>query len=107
LVIYLAAVWRMLDATRRLRTIVVALLLFAAGYGAFQEFFIVRGRPAVNTVSYHVIAHQMVLALSNPANPLAAREGIIWSDMQGLKIAQRLNPGVVYLSADYDRTLFR
>jgi len=64
-------------------------------------------QPGAAGVSHHLIAHPLVLALADPASPLSQREGIQWDDASGLKLARRLEPGVEYLSAEYDRTLGR
>jgi hypothetical protein len=63
--------------------------------------------PAATGRSHHAVAHAVVLALAAPENPLSEQEGLKWNDETGLKLAQRLQPGVVYLSADYERTLWR
>ena len=83
--------------------------VFAIGYIAFQYVCITRHLPERVTYnsSYHPIAHSLVLSLALPPNPLSNREGIMWEDAVGLRLARRVNPAATYLGPEYEPALFR
>jgi len=56
--------------------------------------------------SYHVIAHPLVLSLALPESELSQREGIKWNDGVGTSLANRIDPDVTYLDANYEKALF-
>lgn len=94
--------------TRLLLSAVVQLVVFAIGFGLFQFIFIrpIDRLPSSFNVSYHVIAHPIVLALALPPNQLARDEGIEWDDRVGLDLARRIDPGVTELNSRYEAALF-
>ncbi len=93
--------------TSRRRTLMtLAVFVVAAGIAEITLVHL-QDDPGASGLSYHSIAHAVVLALAVPPSALSAREGIEWDDASGLKIAERLEPGVRYLSGDYERTLWR
>jgi hypothetical protein len=79
---------------------------YLMGYFCFQTVFI---RPLVipGQISFHPVAHPLVLSLAFPPNSLSQREGIQWDDMVGARIALSLNPQAAYLSPEYERTLLK
>ena len=91
----------------RLRALAITAVCFVAGYMTFQYVFIARSRPpGKNNLSYHHVAHPLVLALGDPRNPLSEREGITWSDAVGPEIVQRIDPKVVAYSPEYEEVLY-
>lgn len=97
-------------ATRlqRMRQVAVAVLLFGAGYGAFQYSFIVRSRSAgSDSLSYHTFFHPLVLSIGLPTNEFSRREGIDWDDNVGLTLAHRVDPSAIYLTKEYEQALGR
>jgi hypothetical protein len=90
----------------RIRPLVVATLLFVAGYGAFQHFYIDRLRiEGSDSLSSHTLFHPLVLSIGLPANAFSEREGIEWDDTVGLKLARRVDPSVTYLTKEYEQAL--
>ena len=83
-------------------------LVFALGFTAFQFVFIrpIDRLPSSRNISYHVIAHPIVLALALPPNRLARDEGIEWNDRVGLDLARRVDPGVTEINQRYEAALF-
>jgi hypothetical protein len=90
---------------QRLSLAAVAML---AGYAAFQYFAITRHLPAGDqALSRHTILHSTVIALAIPESDFSRGEGITWSDGAANAIALREQPGVTYLSVEYERALLR
>ena len=87
----------------RLTAVLVA---FVLGYSGFQQFAITRHLPGGMAESaHHTTWHSTVIGLAIPANELSRREGIEWSDDSALRLARRIDPGVQYISTDYERVL--
>jgi hypothetical protein len=84
------------------------LALFAAGFALFQLVFIrpIDRLPSTRNLSYHAIAHPVVLALALPPNRLASDQGIEWNDRVGLDLAKRIDPGVSEINERYEAALF-
>jgi hypothetical protein len=79
-----------------------------AGYAAFQYLAISRHLPDVDqALSRHTILHSTVIALAIPESDFSRREGITWSDGAANAIALREQPGVAYLSVEYENALFK
>ena len=92
----------------RAKRLALAVVLFVAGFSTFQYLAITRYLPKDDpTLSRHTILHSTVIGLGVPESDFSRREQITWSDGDALAIATRLEPGVKYLSADYERVLWR
>jgi hypothetical protein len=89
----------------RLGLAAVAVLM---GYAAFQYFAISRHLPADDqALSRHTILHSTIIALAIPESDFSRREGITWADGAANAIALREQPGVAYLSVEYERALLK
>lgn len=55
--------------------------------------------------AHHLVAHNVVLALGIPENDLALREGIVWNDFQGVKLARKVDPDTRYLGPTYEQAM--
>lgn len=78
----------------------------AAGYVAMQSGVITRNLPADAGASVsHPFGHPLVLALAVPENDFSRGLGIRWADEVGPQIAERVSPGVPYLSDGYNAAL--
>ena len=77
------------------------------GFVLFQAVFIrpIDELPATENMSYHVVAHPIVLGLALPPNPLAKDEGIEWNDATGLDLARRVDPQVTEIGPRYEKAL--
>lgn len=77
-----------------------------AGYLAMQHGIITRNLPdnAGSSVS-HPFAHPLVLALAVPESDFSRSQGIRWADEVGPEVAERVSPGVPYLSDGYNAAL--
>lgn len=96
---------------QRRRTIAVAslqLVSFGLGFVIFHAAFTwpIDRLPATRNLSYHVIAHPIVLGLALPPNALSLREGIEWNDRVGLDLARRVDPAVTEINRRYEDALF-
>ena len=113
------AVWILIGASERRARSATSLAQLLAGaalqFGAFSLAFVIfhvvfirpiDRLPATQNLSYHVIAHPIVLGLAIPPNPLARREGIEWNDRVGLDLARRIDPGVTEMNQQYENALF-
>ena len=79
-----------------------------AGYAAFQYGAITRHLPDMDdALSRHTILHSTVIALAIPESDFSRREGLSWSDGAAHAIALREQPGVPYLSVQYENALLR
>ena len=86
----------------------LAAVAVLAGYAAFQYFAISRHLPDMdNALSRHTILHSTVIALSIPESEFSRREGLTWTDGAANAIALREQPGVAYLSVEYENALLR
>jgi glycosyltransferase involved in cell wall biosynthesis len=85
----------------------IALAGFLAGAGLFHVVCVYPlARPgATGNLTYHAVAHPLVLSLALPENELSKREGIRWSDPVGLDIARRVDPDATFMGPDYERAL--
>jgi hypothetical protein len=88
---------------------VLGLVAFGGGYRLFSAACIdpikEAGADAWYSYAHHAIGHPLVLALAQPPNDLAKREGITYDDACGKKLARRIDPTVRYLDARYDTAL--
>ncbi len=84
---------------------------FVAAYGVVDRGIVrqLLPPPAATTVSFqhHPIAHPIVLGVAVPENDFARRMGIRWDDINGLELAQRIDPEATYLGPRYESALWR
>jgi hypothetical protein len=90
-----------------------ALLCFVGGSKSFTALFLSPIQQATaasekfgGPYSYHVVAHPLVLFLAVPPNDFARREGIVYDDVWGLKLAHRIDPTLTDRDRNYDNALF-
>lgn len=77
-----------------------------AGCLVMQNGIITRNLPDDSGASVaHPFAHPLVLALGVPENDFSRAQGIRWADEVGPQIAERVSPGVAYLSDGYNAAL--
>ena len=64
-------------------------------------------RPYGDFRTAHTVSHPLVLGLANPPNALSRREGIEWSDSNGVVLARRIDSGVFLSGPGYEEALWR
>lgn len=65
------------------------------------------GEANDTNISYHIVAHPLVLGLGLPPSLLSIKEGIEWADPAGVHLARSIDPRVQNLSRGYEEALFR
>lgn len=91
---------------QRVLLIMVSFMIFIASfYYVHSQITVVKPTNNYN-YAYHAIAHPLVLALGVPENTLSRREGIVWNDSIGLKLAKKIDPQTTYLDKSYEKALF-
>ncbi len=93
---------------RRIVLPIFLIISFIIGLNLFNRIYI---RPlnklgVTYNLTYHVVAHPLILSLANPQNELSKREGIQWKDAVGLELAKKIDPSVKYLGPNYEKALF-